>query len=158
MKPILQVHPVRVRDIRSFNTLLEQSLVSSFDYFTPTYRRHIRHDHSRGRLLRAIISPQALLFLARLDGRPIGYNVSRLDSPTTGFIHWMYVDPVARGQGIGFRLLETSKQAMGQRGVERIRLLTHDQKEFYSRYGFQSLRKLDDRRAGVSMVLMEAVL
>jgi len=79
--------------------------------------------------------------LARDDeGRPLGYCVSTIDSLMTGEVDSLYVTSMARGLGIGTRLMEGALAWMDAMGVNR-KVLTaivgnEEVHSFYARFGF----------------------
>ncbi|MGQ3414254.1 GNAT family N-acetyltransferase [Natrinema sp. LN54] len=100
------------------------------------------------------------LLVARLEGRLVGFaSVSlergSLDLDTTrGLLSNIYVEPAARGQGIGSALLEAAEDALAQRGADRMLLEVMagngDARRFYRREGYDEFRvtmgrSLEDR-------------
>lgn len=149
------IESARLRDVGILNKLFIQSVNSSFDYFTEAYQEQLRREHSKVKFLKALCSDRSCFLLARLDGDPVGYSLSRVDGLETGFIHWMYVLPTMQGKGIGSALLGASQKILSERGVRSLRLLTHDQVEFYRRLGFKQQGSIENYNGGVPMVIME---
>jgi ribosomal protein S18 acetylase RimI-like enzyme len=149
------IEAARLRDVGILNKLFIQSVESSFDYFTEAYREQLRREHSKARFLKALCSDRSCFLIARLEGNPVGYSLSRVDGVETGFIHWMYVLPSMQGKGIGSALLGSSQKILSERGVHSLRLLTHDQVEFYRRLGFKQQGYIEDYSGGVPMTVME---
>ena len=68
--------------------------------------------------------PAGLLVLARVDGRPGGIvGVHRLVG-TVGELKRMYVDPGARGMGLGPALVDAAVRAAAELGFTELRLQT----------------------------------
>lgn len=66
-------------------------------------------------------SPEAELFVATLDGEPVGYAGTTPDeSEDVGDVS-VYVDPEHWGEGVGSRLLERTEEALADRGISRVR-------------------------------------
>jgi ribosomal protein S18 acetylase RimI-like enzyme len=80
-----------------------------------------------------------LVFLLAEDDEVIGFSQSHLRDHE-GRIQWLHVSPGGRGQGVGSRLLTATRDALLERGVERISgavLADHDPgNEFYREHGF----------------------
>lgn len=149
------IQPARLRDVTTLNTLFMQSIDSSFAYFTEAYREQLRREHSKPSFFKALCSDKSCFLLAYLSGDPVGYSLARRDGAETGFIHWMYVLPNMQGKGIGSSLLGKSQKLLSEKGVHSLRLLTHDQTEFYRRLGFKPKGTIADYSGGVPMTLME---
>ena len=150
------VEYARLRDAGVLNKLFIQSIESSFNYFSISYQEQLRREHTRLRFLKALCSTQSCFFLARFQNRPVGFSLARMDGQKTGFIHWMYVDPMMQGHGLGAALLASSQQGLCRKGVEQIRLLTHDQVGFYQHLGYVERGEMKGCNGGVPMFLMEA--
>ena len=72
-----------------------------------------------------LTAPEGLLLLARLDGDPIGCGALKFHDDEPAEIKRMWVDPSARGLGLGRRLLEELEERARERGVTRVRLETN---------------------------------
>jgi GNAT superfamily N-acetyltransferase len=71
------------------------------------------------------LSPPGGAFLvAQVDGRPAGCGGLRRLGPTTAEIKHMWIDPSARGRGVGRQLLTALEQAARALGYEVMRLDT----------------------------------
>jgi GNAT superfamily N-acetyltransferase len=68
--------------------------------------------------------PGGVFLLANADGRAVGCGGIRRWGPGMGEIKRMYVDPAARGRGIGRTILLGLEAAAGDRGYRSIRLET----------------------------------
>jgi ribosomal protein S18 acetylase RimI-like enzyme len=68
-----------------------------------------------------VTSSEAELFVAELDGEPVGYaSTTPDDSEDVGDVN-VYVDPEHWGEGVGSRLLERTEEALADRGISRVR-------------------------------------
>jgi DNA-binding MarR family transcriptional regulator/GNAT superfamily N-acetyltransferase len=72
-----------------------------------------------------MVEPEGLLLLARLDGRPVGCGALHLFPGGVADVKRMWVDPSARGLGLGRRLLDDLEAEARRRGVTRLRLETN---------------------------------
>ena len=72
-----------------------------------------------------LTEPEGLLLLARLDDDPIGCGALKFDEDQAAEIKRMWVDPSARGLGLGRRLLEELEERARVRGVMKVRLETN---------------------------------
>lgn len=64
----------------------------------------------------------------------------------------MYVVPELRRQGVGSRLIDEAEKQAGEAGVSQLFLYTHDQKNYYKKLGWRSLRQ--HRLAGRPATIM----
>ena len=73
------------------------------------------------------------------SGAQIGYARVVTDLATFAWVCDVYVDPVARGQGVGTALLDAVTSRLGDDRLQRVMLATHDAHGLYERYGFEPL-------------------
>lgn len=72
-----------------------------------------------------LTEPDGLLLLARLHGEPVGCGALKLYDDEPAEIKRMWVDPSARGLGLGRRLLDELEKEAGLRDATRVRLETN---------------------------------
>jgi HAD superfamily hydrolase (TIGR01450 family) len=72
-----------------------------------------------------LTGPDGLLLLARLHGDPVGCGALKLHDDAPAEIKRMWVDPSARGLGLGRRLLAELEEQARARGVRKVRLETN---------------------------------
>jgi DNA-binding MarR family transcriptional regulator/GNAT superfamily N-acetyltransferase len=95
------------------------------------------------------LTPPAGLFLvARLDGHPVGCGALKVKNPRTGEIKRMWVDPSARGLGVGRRILEGLEEQARKLGLNVLRLETNrtlkEAQALYRRCGYQEVPAFND--------------
>jgi DNA-binding MarR family transcriptional regulator/ribosomal protein S18 acetylase RimI-like enzyme len=73
----------------------------------------------------ALRRPSGLLLLATLRGEPVGIGGLRFDGDGAAEIKRMWVAPIARGMGLGRRILTELEGRAGERGVRVLRLETN---------------------------------
>ena len=93
--------------------------------------------------------PRARLYVAELDGVPVGLGGLKAASNTVGEIKRVYVQPSARGHGIGRTLVERLiEDARGLR-FERLRLesaaFMREAHSLYRLYGFREIEPFPGR-------------
>ncbi len=72
-----------------------------------------------------LVPPQGVLLVASIDGRPIGCGALKLHAGAPAELKRMWVDPSARGLGLGRRLLHELEHYARTRGVATVRLETN---------------------------------
>src|SRR5207237_180194 len=91
--------------------------------------------------LREAIAADALVLVAELDGRVVGYAVARRRRPRAAHLHDLYVRPEARRRAVAKELLGAVAATMRDRGVEVLTLsvdLTNAvARTVYRRLGFR---------------------
>lgn len=102
---------------------------------------------------------ETMLSLAAMDGdRVVAY--ARVEATRPRDILWLFdvvVDAERRGQGLGSQLIERPLAHPVLADAARIFLDTRDRMRFYSRFGFDELKR-SDRNGGRSLMLRERVL
>jgi GNAT superfamily N-acetyltransferase len=78
------------------------------------------------------------------DERPgghilVGFLRIVTDRATFGWVCDVYVDPEARGRGVGMQLMGEADRLLGEYGVRRAILATADAHGLYARHGFTPL-------------------
>lgn len=152
----LRVKRAQLHHASQLNKLFMQSVSEDFAYFSPSYRAMLKDQHTKWRFIRALASPETLFYIIVSPvGEPVGYNLMRRDSPKTAFLHWMYLDPRWRGRGHGAAIVSEALSQLSNRGVQELRLVTHNKAAFYEKLGFNITSTLPIRLGGVEMCLME---
>ena len=74
-------------------------------------------------------------------GEQVAYARVVTDHATFAWLCDVYVDPAARGKGVGTTLLDAVTGHLAELGLSRTLLATADAHAVYARYGFQPLSK-----------------
>jgi putative acetyltransferase len=86
---------------------------------------------------------QGAFLIVRVDGRPMGCGALRRLDAETGELKRMYVDPAARGLGLGRRLVAALEEEARALGMRRLVLETGTRQEaalaLYRATGFQPI-------------------
>lgn len=108
------------------------------------WRRHVARDQPAGKSLCAALDDSRQLVLAgTIDDTVVGYAVTRVeplrDGGRLGMIEDLYVDPQARGVGVGEAMMELVLawcRQQGCIGVDALALPGHrDTKNFFESFG-----------------------
>ena len=73
------------------------------------------------------------------DGHQVGFLRIVTDRATYAWVCDVYVDPAARGRGVGKLLMAEADRLLGEYGVRRAMLATADAHGLYAQYGFVPL-------------------
>ena len=99
-----------------------RALRDSPDAFSPLAEDVAREaDDYWQRGARSFASPHAALLIAERDGRAVGL-VSATAAAGTGYIGAMWLEPAARGSGLGRALLDAACAKLRERGCGRLAL------------------------------------
>lgn len=94
------------------------------------------------------VAPLGTLLVAMRDGDAVGCGALRTIAPGVGEVKRMYVQPSARGQGVGEALLRALIAAAAAMGLERLRLDTAPElraaQALYRRFGFTPIPRYRD--------------
>jgi GNAT superfamily N-acetyltransferase len=78
------------------------------------------------------------------SGEQVAYARVITDRATFGWLCDVYVDPSARGKGVGGALVAAVRDELRSYGVRRVLLATHDAHGVYARHGFAELERPGD--------------
>ncbi|MDJ0460993.1 helix-turn-helix domain-containing GNAT family N-acetyltransferase [Streptomyces sp. H27-C3] len=97
------------------------------------------------------------VWIAELDGRPVGSVMCvRDDAPGTARLRLLFVDPAARGHGLGERLVGAVVEFAYEVGYREVLLWTNDvlvaARRIYQRAGFTLVAEKPHRSYGVDLV------
>jgi GNAT superfamily N-acetyltransferase len=81
----------------------------------------------------------SLNFGAYAEGRQVGYARVVTDRAVFAWLCDVYVDPTARGRGVGKALVAAVDAALTDFGVRRTLLATEDAHSLYAPFGFEPL-------------------
>ncbi|KRB36166.1 GNAT family N-acetyltransferase [Microbacterium sp. Root180] len=73
------------------------------------------------------------------SGQQLAYARAITDGATFAWIADVFVDPAARGRGVGIRVMQGIIDDLEPLGLKRTALFTEDAHTLYERFGFQSL-------------------
>ena len=91
-----------------------------------------------------IAANAAGIFIAEIEGRPVGYINTRIDHENRiGYIPHMAVLPAHRRIGIGRKLLDSAVAFLRDQGMSHVRISTLEtnspSQQLYSSYGFKEV-------------------
>lgn len=142
-------HPVDVRPLRAdetglLKTLRLRSLAEAPDSFANTFADASAKPGSYWQeMTRSVTEPgRHVMFVAEIDAASVGLAFGLLDTAHTATAHLggMWVDPAARGLGVGRALVEAVLAWAHERGFERVILWVTDGNAaaiaLYERMGF----------------------
>ena len=143
---------VRLADPRSGEgrALLGASHALLSSLYPPEHNHYLSVDE--------LAQPHIDFWIAEGDGRPLGcVALARLDD--YGEVKSMFVDPAARGMGVGAALVATLEQRARATGLPVLRLETGDDLDaahrLYRRHGFTETGPFGDYEEGPHSVFME---
>lgn len=146
----VRVRPATTADVPSLGRFGSQLFLNHFEYdrqrFLPP-RPGLEDGY--GSFLRTQLHRRDVVVLvAERDGVVVGYAYAGIEPldwmqlrDEAGFIHDVFVDPAARGAGIGAALVEAAARWLADRGMPRVMLWTAARNEparrLFERLGFR---------------------
>jgi ribosomal protein S18 acetylase RimI-like enzyme len=105
--PVITVRSLAADEGLLLKRLRLGALQESPDAFSPTFEAANLHedDYWKQSAIKTVASAQFNIFIAELDGEPVGLVSGNTDETQTGHIGMMWTDPNARGNGVGRQLL-----------------------------------------------------
>jgi putative acetyltransferase len=135
-------------------SLLRQSDAYSESLYPPESRHMID--------VEALAAPAVRFFVARLDGHAVGCGALVLGAADQAELKRMFVDPAARGRGVGRGILQAIEDAARREGVRLIQLetgtLNHEALALYRRFGYRERGPFGSYRPDPLSVFMEKAL
>ncbi|TFD47109.1 GNAT family N-acetyltransferase [Cryobacterium frigoriphilum] len=93
-------------------------------------------------------APTGVFVVAERSGAPVGCGGMRVVDATTGELTRIYVDPAARGIGVGALLVLRLEALAAQSGLSRLRLDTRsdlvEARRLYARLGYVEVARHND--------------
>lgn len=149
-----KIKPLKINHIPQLNQLFKRALSEDFAYFPGEYINNVRAQNSPGHFALAMFNPQRIILGLFKQGKLIGYAIGDSSSPAEADIFWLYVMPEARGQKLGNELLKHLLAEFSRRGTRHIYLVTHDQADFYQKFGFTTINRNSQLFAGLTVFEM----
>jgi len=105
--PVITVRSLAADEGLLLKRLRLSALQESPESFSPTFEAANGHDDEywKQSAIRTEASAQFDIFIAELDGEPLGLVSGNADETQTGHIGMMWVEPSVRGSGVGRQLL-----------------------------------------------------
>jgi GNAT superfamily N-acetyltransferase len=157
--PVVTVRVLGGDDWPSLRDIRLRALRDSPSAFGSTYDHEVgfTETHWRGRLE----SDDSLSVLAELDGRPIGMAGGFPDLPGLVHVVAMWVEPGARGRGVGHLLLGAVEDWANSRGLGLhldVNTRNATARRSYERYGFRATGETRPLREGSAELVEQMVL
>lgn len=134
----MNVRPATPSDVDAVRSVAERSLRDSYDLDDEVIEGAVEQWYGDDAMAERLDDEDLLLLVAE-DERVVGFSQNHLVGQE-GRIQWLHVHPDARGEGVGTRLLDATRDAMAAEGVERITgaVLSSNEvgNEFYREHGF----------------------
>ena len=142
MTPTLTIRKVLKRD----EPILASIIKAAFEEHDAPKEGTVYSDPTTEHLFELFKNPKSILWVAEWNGQVVGccglYPTVGLPSNTVELVKF-YLNPMARGKGIGKTLLETNIQSAKELNYQEIYLESLPQfsqaVDFYSRIGFKKL-------------------
>jgi ribosomal protein S18 acetylase RimI-like enzyme len=142
----------------TLNKLFNAALQTDFAYFNPNYLNEVVYANRLSKLRLATVHPSRLIIGVYKSNKLLGYSISSIRAQNRAYLFWLYLDPNLRGQGLGKNLLSTTEAMLKRKNINTIDLVTHNQTQFYERFGFEMNKILPEYIAGVDMYAMRKIL
>lgn len=122
--------------------------------FDDSFKMFIQESTSR--FVSSFDSATENLWIAEIDGRPVGSIAIVKADPRAAQLRWFLLEPEARGKGLGHRLMQTGIDFAKDKGYQQIFLWTSNlhltARSLYDQYGFRITEKTEEIRSEISLV------
>ncbi|MFB6180023.1 MAG: GNAT family N-acetyltransferase [Halorientalis sp.] len=139
----MEVREATVDDQAAIREIAERSLEASYSLSPQTIESAVRQWYDPDEFEAKITGEDILLFVAEIDGEPVGFSENALLEEGAADVLWLHVHPDYRGQGIGSELFETTHERLEDYGVTRLRGRVLSMNEagntFYQNHGVEKI-------------------
>ena len=133
----ITVRRPRRLELPALAKLFRQAVAQNFGYFPQDYQSQIIRENNFTRLIRASFDSSRAVYIAAHKNKLVGYIIAGQGNGE-GHVYWLFVEPEARGEDLGSRLLERALHQLKQQGTKRVVLNTHDHQNYYLNHGFSA--------------------
>lgn len=153
----MNIRDATADDVEGIRSIAGNSLRESYTHFLAeeTIDDGVENWYGDG-FEEELASEDFLVLVAEDDGEVVAFSQSEFlgEGQTEGQIHWIHVDPDARGSAIGVRLLARTREQLLEDGAEHIRATVLEDNEFgnefYAENGFERAGTVEVDIAGES--------
>lgn len=142
----MSIRPGTADDIDAIQRVAEQSWTTDYPEILTreTAEEAVTDWYTSDRIAEELDRDRTLLFVAEREETIVGFaHATWSDAESKGYILRIYVVPEHRGEEIGRELLERTRTALAERGVDRIDAMVLAENEpgnaFYERFGFEQV-------------------
>jgi len=142
----MEIQTAQPEDVTGIQTTAEQSFQTSYSLSPDQIRSIVETEFSEEKIEKKIESGERdILVSQREDEEVLGFVDIETDDDL--ILHWLHVDPGARGEGIGSALVEEAQQlGDDQQMIAHILQEAREGSEFLERFG---LRETDSDQADI---------
>jgi len=145
----MEIRNATPQDRPALRDVARRSLQSSYPLEPSAITGAIEEWYDENRLRERLRNDDNLLLVVDVDGQVVAFADAKRTSEDAAELHWLHVDPAARGRGIGVQLLGRAQETFADRGAERLRGLVLAENEagtrFYEDHGFERSEAADAR-------------
>lgn len=148
------VRQAKILDLRKLGRLSRRAAEGDYGFYPHPVQETIAARNSWRALLVGHITKRRCVLVAADKGQPVGFLVATPNNDGVAIIHWLYVDPLARGGGIAKQLLDQFEGSLSVAGVHKVMLWTEIAAGYYRRLGWEEVAVLQDHWWGKDFSLL----
>ncbi|SNZ04668.1 Ribosomal protein S18 acetylase RimI [Natronoarchaeum philippinense] len=161
----MDVRRAEVDDGEPIREVARQSMYASYSMSPDTIDAAVEQWYGEDEIDAAVAVEGRQFLVAERDGSIVGFaDAVVVGDDETGDLHWLHVHPDYRGEGIARTLLDETRDALEERGVDVLRgMVLADNSEgnaFYRHHGFETVdeREIEiDGQRHVENIYVESV-
>lgn len=116
----MEIREATVEDGSSIRSIALRSMEASYSLSPNVIESAIEQWYGENRFEEKLEDSELLFLVAEKDGEPVAFSESVLVDDR-GDIHWIHVDAMYRGEGIGGTMYEETREHLESAGAEAIR-------------------------------------
>lgn len=148
-----KIQPIKINKIPKLKRVFRRALYEDFAYFPGEYIERVKRDNSAWNFFRAKLNPNRIILGLFEDNQIIGYTIADISNVNDSDIFWFYIVPEKRGQGLGRKFFQELLGEMRKQGSKQVYLMTHNQKNFYELFDFDTIH--ENRHLFADIVMYE---
>lgn len=136
MKSKLTVQSPGIREMLQLPQMFERAVDEDFTQYSKSTREKIKGRYSLLHLLSARYRPGRILLSAKRDDTFAGLLLAQYTGDGVGVIHWVYVSPDQRKNGIAKKLIQEAETQFKEKDCHKLVVMTEFAQKFYQNIGF----------------------
>jgi len=113
----MEIREATKGDRPAIRDVARRSLLTSYTLGPKAINGAISEWYDENRLKEKLADDEALLLVGEIDGQVVAFSESVITGDTVAELHWLHVDPDSRGENLGVKLFEATRDHLTDQGI-----------------------------------------